>query len=407
MNTEKKNLKYSYLPKQLFIIFVIFGCLFIWISKFFNIPQIIITIIAVSLIPSYCYIALNKKIFFVKEDQIGDNAYYMGFLFTLSSLSFALFNLKTQSDNNTKQVFEIVSSFGIALWSTIAGIACRIYIAQLRQDIDDIEEDVKIKLLETANRVTNELHHVIYDFNVFTTSLKNSIEESYKVVNEQIESNLIKISNNLTSQIEKNIEKNNTIFENFQKSGNILNGELMALFMSFKQMINKIENIEVPSEVFARKVEEVFTEIKLVMRNSKKISEEQNLANAENLKNAKSLNDSFNNLRISIEKTNEEFIKFKQHKNSSYNDILTQFKETKEVLTSLVNLSDTQNENDDRNFNLINNSLVKIESKLTINNDSEVNLVNNSLKNIENILNQIKASISENNKSFFNKLINK
>ena len=146
MNDDKMNLKYNHLSKKMFIFFVIFGCVFIWIAKILSIPQLIITPLVVIIIPLYCFLSLRNKEFFIKEDQVGDNAYYMGFLFTLASLSHALF---TFNGSNGNEINQIVGNFGVALWSTIAGIASRVYIAQLRQDIDEVEEDVKIKLLET------------------------------------------------------------------------------------------------------------------------------------------------------------------------------------------------------------------------------------------------------------------
>ena len=123
------------MSKKMFIFFVIFGCLFIWLAKTLAIPQLIITPLVVALIPLYCFLSLRNKEFFIKEDQVGDNAYYMGFLFTLASLSHALFAFNNLSGNEINQ---IVGNFGVALWSTIAGIASRVYIAQLRQDIDEV-----------------------------------------------------------------------------------------------------------------------------------------------------------------------------------------------------------------------------------------------------------------------------
>ncbi len=58
----------------------------------------------------------------------GDNLYYLGLLFTLISLILALlqlFVLDTQEDVNTR-ANELIGNFGIALFSTVAGIFARI-----------------------------------------------------------------------------------------------------------------------------------------------------------------------------------------------------------------------------------------------------------------------------------------
>ena len=58
----------------------------------------------------------------------GDNLYYLGLLFTLFSLIMALlqlFVLDTQEDVN-ERANELIGNFGIALFSTVAGILARI-----------------------------------------------------------------------------------------------------------------------------------------------------------------------------------------------------------------------------------------------------------------------------------------
>ena len=58
----------------------------------------------------------------------GDNLYYLGLLFTLISLILALFQLfvlEAQEDVN-RRAYELIGNFGVALFSTVAGIFARI-----------------------------------------------------------------------------------------------------------------------------------------------------------------------------------------------------------------------------------------------------------------------------------------
>ena len=59
----------------------------------------------------------------------GDNLYYMGFLFTLTSLAVSLYQFSTVGSAE-----QIVQNFGIAIASTIAGITLRIMFNQMRRD---------------------------------------------------------------------------------------------------------------------------------------------------------------------------------------------------------------------------------------------------------------------------------
>lgn len=409
--TNSTNNKYNSLPKQLFIYFAVFGCIFIWVAKFCRAPQFIVTLVAVSLILLYCYVALRNKKFFIKEDQIGDNAYYMGFLFTLSSLSFALFTLQMGGEKNiSEQVFKIVGNFGVALWSTIAGIACRIYIAQLRQDISEIEEDVKIKLLETASDVTSNLHNVLYDFNVFTTSLKNSIQENYEVVNQQIQNNLLKISENFAIELNKNIAEGKKIIENFHQNADQINKESLAVYGAFKNMVSKIESTQMPTKIFTQKIDELFTKINENVSVSNEICQQQNSVNLENIRQMQDLKTSFNNLKNSIENCGLEIEKLREKKDSNYNQVLIS---VNEIQQSLIDFKNTSQKHSGLVVDVINknglmiNESFKAKNNISIVDDnSKFNIINNSLNEIIKNLQELKTDKNE-NVGFFNKLLNK
>jgi len=407
------NHKFNSLPKQLFIYFAVFGCLFIWIAKFFGVPQIIVTLVAVALIPLYCYIALRNKMFFIKEDQIGDNAYYMGFLFTLTSLSFALFTLQlggVEGNETAKQVSKIVGNFGVALWSTIAGIACRIYIAQLRQDISEIEEDVKIKLLETANDVSCNLHNVLYDFNVFTTSLKNSIQENYEVVNQQIQNNLLKISENFANELNKNMAEGKKIIEHFHHNADQINKESMAVYGAFKNMVLKIESTDMPTKIFTQKIDELFIKINETVSDSNEICQQQNSVNMENIRQMQDLKASFNNLKIAIENCGLEVEKLRTKKDSNYNQVLTTVNEIQQGLIDFKNISQKHSslvlDVINKNGLMINESLKSNDIISNADDNSKFNIINNSLNEIIKNLQELKTDKNE-NVGFFNKFINK
>jgi len=308
MNDDKMNLKYNHLSKKMFIFLVIFGCIFIWTAKMLSISQLIITPLVVALIPLYCFLSLRNKEFFIKEDQVGDNAYYMGFLFTLASLSHALFAFNNLSGNEINQ---IVGNFGVALWSTIAGIASRVYIAQLRQDIDEVEEDVKIKLLETSNRLTNELNQISFNLNNCARTLQNSIEESYQFANEKIQNNLIKISENFANKIAENIAKSNEIFNQFEDNCENINIHSKAVAKAFDKTVLKLENTVMPTDIIAKKVNEIFSEIEDNFDKSNKIIIAQNLINEETTKQSQILNKNFEKLSDNIKNNNKEFTELK------------------------------------------------------------------------------------------------
>ena len=83
-----------------------------------------------------CYAAalLLARSLRLRDDQSGDNLYYMGFLFTLTSLGAALMHFSA-----ARAAEEIVRNFGIAITSTIVGIALRVLFNQMRRDPLEVE----------------------------------------------------------------------------------------------------------------------------------------------------------------------------------------------------------------------------------------------------------------------------
>src|SRR5689334_11447571 len=71
-----------------------------------------------------------------RPDQVADNSYYLGLLFTLVSLSLALYRFASvEGPGTTEGAPEaILRNFGIAISSTIFGLALRVLVAQFRED---------------------------------------------------------------------------------------------------------------------------------------------------------------------------------------------------------------------------------------------------------------------------------
>lgn len=70
----------------------------------------------------------------ISLDRAGDNAYYMGLLFTLSSLAFSLYKISSGSNIEASRVISLLPDFGIALFCTIVGITARIALQQYGDD---------------------------------------------------------------------------------------------------------------------------------------------------------------------------------------------------------------------------------------------------------------------------------
>ena len=86
---------------------------------------ILAVVIAVVTVAALGFYSISKR---VELHQAGDNLYYLGLLFTLLSLILALIQLfiMESTEDLTARTNQLIGNFGIALFSTVAGILGRI-----------------------------------------------------------------------------------------------------------------------------------------------------------------------------------------------------------------------------------------------------------------------------------------
>ena len=131
-----------------FMLFVAVGAAYIIAGKLFGVAALLVTFVPVAIMVAYALVITLSRSLRLRDDQLGDNLYYMGFLFTLTSLGVSLYQFSA-----SHAAEEIVQNFGIAIGSTIAGIGLRVIFNQMRRDPVEIERTMRLELAEAARRV--------------------------------------------------------------------------------------------------------------------------------------------------------------------------------------------------------------------------------------------------------------
>jgi len=150
-------------------------------------PQWGITGLLVGLMLVYAGAVVGMPRVRVRFDQAGDNAYYLGLLFTLVSMAFALFDFGNQAasalgDKERLAAIKIIGDFGIALATTITGIALRVVLHQMRVDPADIESSTRIELAEASRRVKAVLDDLSIDVGHTLTELHQRSGDQLRVL---------------------------------------------------------------------------------------------------------------------------------------------------------------------------------------------------------------------------------
>jgi methyl-accepting chemotaxis protein len=157
---------YVWLARMPFLIAALLGGAALIVLKYFAIDQVYITTTACAIIVGYWAVVATVPMLRIREDQLGDNCYYLGFLFTLASLAYALyqFGLAGSTEGSVEQ---IVANFGLALGSTITGILLRVLINQARRDVLETEQDARMALADAVVRLRTEIDDAVLAMGAF------------------------------------------------------------------------------------------------------------------------------------------------------------------------------------------------------------------------------------------------
>ena len=152
-----------------------------WYGAFWSVTVILVYCL-VAWIPSWSRNFSDKFEISTDPEIVGDNCYYLGFVFTLVSLAITLYRLLPSGSETVTggMLGDVISGFGIALVSTIFGIALRVMHIRVRPDIDVLSHDSR-----------QELEDAVHDFrrnlSASLQALKDFAIETQQVLSEKRE----------------------------------------------------------------------------------------------------------------------------------------------------------------------------------------------------------------------------
>jgi hypothetical protein len=165
-----------------FLFFVAAGCAYILFAKLVGIGPFYVTFVPVGIMLGYALLIYSARALRLRDDQSGDNLYYMGFLFTLTSLGVSLYQFTA-----SRAAEEIVQNFGVAIGSTITGIGLRVIFNQMRRDPVEVERIMRLELAEAARRVRRELDSTVVEFGHHRRSAQQAAADSFQHVTEKFD----------------------------------------------------------------------------------------------------------------------------------------------------------------------------------------------------------------------------
>jgi ABC-type transporter Mla subunit MlaD len=289
---DDSSVKYAF-----FITYLIGALVIIFGSKFSG--QYTSTIILFILMMTYLLgiMFLNKKSnTFVRDEQMGDSFYYLGFLYTLTALAISLFTINEENFNN------LLKNFGIAITTTLVGLIGRIVLSQFRESLDEMKEKAEAQISDSARKLNTQLIQsigILKDQSVniskntdkalqdSSSSLRKYMEENSKILQESTEKSKIVIEefNEKASEITKKISRINIPTDKFEKFEQAADG-----------IVNTLNDLEV-----GLKKSSAESEIHKVTENFKSL-------NSSILSQSKLLNEEFTNSKDALENLTKNLV---------------------------------------------------------------------------------------------------
>lgn len=215
------------------------GAVGISLMKIQNVAQVWVTVYPVSIMLIYAGIVLYNRRAQLREDQSGDNLYYLGFLFTLVSLSFALYQF-----NGEDATAKIIENFGIALATTITGLVLRVCFNQMRTDPAGTEREARMELADAAAQLRTDLLEV-------TQTMKSTLT----AVVQQTAEAMMDYGKHFDQAAETIIAKTDEAHAAFIENSKKLNQTTGKFVQGVEALLARIDNIQAPADLIGSKLE--------------------------------------------------------------------------------------------------------------------------------------------------------
>lgn len=187
--------------KQLFLVMFVIGTISIVLGVLFS-SLLLAVILPCLLVGAYAGTSTWTRNTDLSKSKIGDSCYFLGFSFTLISLSAALINLSQQVDT-TVNIGSVVGGFGAALSTTLAGLLCRLWFTTLSSSFMSSKDKLEEEIEDAMRAFSMQLQSLVDDVNLSITTIGATIGDTNLELNKsykgQMQDNIKTISSSVAN----------------------------------------------------------------------------------------------------------------------------------------------------------------------------------------------------------------
>ena len=227
--------------KIVFFIVYAIGCLVTVFSSFFSqnyIPMAILCLLMVA----YFFVVYQLNIknnLLLRNEQLGDSFYYLGFLFTITALAVSLISMN--ADEEIK-INSLLKNFGIAIVTTLFGLVGRILFSQFRENLDDMNERAEMEVAQSVRNLKTQLDMSISLLKQQSQTIANNTDQTLK----DSSASLRRFMEENNKILQETTEKSKAVIEEFNKRASSISDKLSEVNIptdKFKDFENSVSNI--------------------------------------------------------------------------------------------------------------------------------------------------------------------
>lgn len=200
-----------------FLVCAIVGSVGICILKWLDMPQGVVILWPVGIMVGYAIWHYKLHAYL---SLVGDNLYYLGLLYTLVSLAASLYEFSPKAED-IKSITPIITNFGIAIFSTIIGVALRVYFGLRQTDPEEIEQSARVELAEVVKELNlgigDATHSFLQSSKEMQDNLRRGLDDTKNAIDENLKQNLSQLDTAVGSFISTVQKADDRFEENQQK----------------------------------------------------------------------------------------------------------------------------------------------------------------------------------------------
>lgn len=139
--------------------------------------------IPLAVMMAYIFIGNKRLDRTVSDEKFADSCYYLGFIFTITSIIFCLVDLP----HIGTQMSDIAARFGVAMVSTVLGLGARVYLVSFRENIEDAVRSAEDGVIEATHRLREQFNIALQQLREFDAQVNEATTQSIAKVSVGIE----------------------------------------------------------------------------------------------------------------------------------------------------------------------------------------------------------------------------